>query len=288
MAIQDRCMLTELTMTSFTGERTSKRDTADLLEQKQAERGAASVVIRLVPKASLRELNSVTTKLREVHKMYTAPWGSTFDILPVANFFDHSSEISAGFREREKVADDFIRLYPSLAGAARQRLGDLDFERLWLPAEQVRAAITHRVRHMPVPSGSDFRADLDEVDRARITAEIEADVKAQAAESIQGVKMRLVAELSEFVDRIKDYRVEVDDRGVARVAGAFRDSVLNGLTSLGDVLPKLNFTDDPALAAAHNKLMVCISGLSPQMLRENPASRLMAIKQAEIIVKSIS
>lgn len=288
MAIQDRCMLTELHMTSFTGERTSKRDTADLLETKRAEKGAASVVVKLVPKESLRQLNSVSTKLRDVHKHYTAPWSSTFDILPVSNFFDHSSEIAAGFRERDGAADDFCRLYPSLAGAARERLGDLDFERLWLPVEQVRASITHRVRHLPVPSGSDFRADLDEADRARITAEIEADVQAQVGESIKGVKLRLIAELGSFVEKIKDYRIEIDERGASRVTGAFRDSVLNGLTSLGDVLPKLNFTNDPALSEAHGKLMSCIQRLSPSLLREDPAIRYAAIKEAELISKSLS
>jgi hypothetical protein len=253
------------------------------LDAKNAQRGSATVTVKLVEQKFLRPVNSVTTRIRTVNEKFTAPWSKAYNILPTGLFFEHSEEISAGFRERETEIDDFCKLYPSLAGVARERLGELDFERLWLPVDEVRAKFTHRVRHFPVPAGSDFRADMDENDKERIRQEMEQDIMATLQESMSGVRNRLVAVLTDFVERLKGYRIEYVD-GKPRVRDAFRDSIMDGVRDIAEVLPKLNLTNDPALDQAYEGL-VLIAKQDPDDLRENETARLTTLQIAGEVLK---
>lgn len=282
MALHERAMLVNLRMTGFTGERTSQRDTEDLLDQKQAKRGSATVTVKLVDGVHLRKINSVTTKIREEHRVMTLPWSVADDVLPTSMFFEHSEFCNEGFRERQREIDAFCDIYPSLAGSARERLGDLDFERLWLPVEEVRSRFTHRVRHFPLPASSDFRAAIDDNDRERLRQEMERDITLQVHEAISGVRTRIVAEVTDFISRLKDYRIEIVD-GKPKVRDAFRNSIMNGVRRLAEVLPKLNLTNDPELDRIHEGL-VLLAKQEPDTLREDETARLVALKVANDIV----
>jgi len=285
--LHERAMLCDLTITSYTGTRTSKKDTQDLLESKSAQRGAASVVVRLIPKEALAPINSVTTKIRSVHKMLTAPWSDSDDLLVNTLFLEHSTVINDGFLERQSAVDDFVRLYPSLEAPARRALGELDFERLWAPADEVRAAFTQRIRYRPIPQGADFRCDLDEHDIERVRVQVDADVREQFEASMAHVRNRIIATLQELIEKLDRYKTTTDEYGNTSVTNTFRDSVLSATEALVSIMPHFNISNDPAMASAISAMTSQVMQYSPDTLRNYPMARKQVVDAASGIIKTL-
>lgn len=286
--LHERAMICDLTMTSYTGTRTSKKDTQDLLEAKSAQRGAASVVVRLIPKEAINPIVSVTTKIRSVHKMLTAPWTHGEDILPNSLFLEYSNVINDGFLERDNAVEEFCRIYPSLEGPARQSLGELDFERLWAPVDEVRAAFTHRIRFRPIPQGADFRSDLDEHDLERIKTQLDADVRQQFESSMAAVRNRVISTLQELIEKLERYRESTDEYGNTTVTHAFRDSLFDATKSLIAILPHFNISNDPALAQAIAAMTQISNSYTPETLRNRKQARGEVVQAASNVINALA
>ena len=284
--IHERAMLCDLTMTSYTGVKTSKKDTDELLEAKNATRGSASVVLRLIPKAALAPVASVTTKIRAVHNELSAPWSREYNVLPTSLFMEHVQLMNDGFSERDDAVSGFMRIYPQLAGPARQALGDLDFERLWAPPEVVRAAFTHKVRHWPIPQGSDFRCDLDEQDLARVRDQADAEARDMWKGAMSNVQNRIIAVMQGLIEKLEGYREITDATGNTSVTGAFRDSIFNAASDLTQIMPHFNIDNDPAMDRAIAEITSMISSHSPEELRSRASSRTAVIARANNIISA--
>lgn len=288
MAIQNRAMLCDLTMTSFTGVKTSKKDTADLLESKQAQKGSASVIIKLIPQSALAPVTSVTTKIRAVHNQLTLPWAKNANLLPTTLFMDHTNLMNDGFAERDEAISEFCRIYPQLEGPARHALGDLDFERLWVPVDQVRASFTHRIRHWPVPQGNDFRCELDEEDLARVKAQADADARDMWKGAMSEIHTRVVCVMQELIEKLEGYKVETDAYGQQRTINTFRDSIFDAAAGLVDMIPHFNIDNDPDMTQLASNMQQVINTYSPERLRINQSARAQIIQSAKGIVASIN
>lgn len=286
--IHERAMLCDLTMTSYTGVKTSKRDTDDLIESKNARRGSASVIVKLIPKEALAPVVSVTTKIRSFHRILTAPWSEGADILPTSLFMEHSSTINDGFAERDQAVSDFMRIYPQLEGPARQALGDLDFDRLWAPADIVRQAFTHKIRHWPIPQGTDFRCDLDENDLARVKAQADADAREMWKGAMSSIQNRIIVVMQGMIEKLEAYKETVSADGNTTVTGAFRDSIFDAANNLAQIMPHFNIDNDPAMARAIVDMTDTISMHTPDELRRWGPARQHVVSKAKALIDTLS
>lgn len=286
--IHERAMLCDLTMTSFTGIKTSKRDTDDLIESKGARRGSASVIVKLIPKEALAPVASVTTKIRSVHKMLTAPWSDAADILPTSLFMEHTQIINDGFAERDQAVSEFLRIYPQLEGPARQALGDLDFDRLWTPVDIVRQAFTHKVRHWPIPQGTDFRCDLDEQDLARVKEQADADAREMWQGAMSNIQNRVIVVMQGMIEKLEAYKETVSSDGNTTVTGVFRDSIFDAVNNLSQIMPHFNINNDSAMAYAINEMASVASMHTPDELRRWGSARDNVVKKAKALIDNLS
>lgn len=286
--IHERAMLCDLTMTSFTGIKTSKRDTDDLLETKNARRGSASVVVKLIPREALGPVASVTTKIRSVHKMLTAPWSDTADILPTSLFMEHTAIINDGFAERDQAISEFLRIYPQLEGPARQALGDLDFDRLWTPVDLVRQAFTHKIRHWPVPQGVDFRCDLDEQDLARVREQADADAREMWQGAMSNIQNRIIVVMQGMIEKLEAYKETVSADGNTSVTGAFRDSIFDAANNLASIMPHFNINNDPAMTRAISEITSVVNLHTPEELRRWGSARTNVVTRAKNLIDSLA
>ena len=286
--IHERAMLCDLTMTSFTGVRTSKRDTDDLIESKGARRGSASVVVKLIPKEALAPIASVTTKIRSVHKMLTAPWSDTADILPTSLFMEHTQIINDGFAERDQAVSEFLRIYPQLEGPARQALGDLDFDRLWAPVDIVRQSFTHKIRHWPIPQGTDFRCDLDEQDLARVKEQADADAREMWQGAMSNIQNRIIVVMQGMIEKLEAYKETVSADGNTTVTGVFRDSIFDAAKHLAQIMPHFNINNDPDMARAINEITSVISMHTPDELRRWGSARSNVVARSKQLIDSLA
>lgn len=285
MSLRDSAMLVDLRLTCFTGARTHKRTGEELTEAKNAEAGSASVIVKMVPNKYLKKIRAVDTAMRLCNRHFTLPWGEETRLLPSAVFFEHSQKIDVLMTERRKEINEFRRVFPALKAEAPYRLKDLYVESMW--PDSIDEFFSETMRHYPIPAGEDFRLNMDENDLAKIKAEVEVSVNAQLHEAMGAARLRIVATIQEFVDRIKDYEVVLDVDG-PRTKGVFRDSVMQNLLRLADVLPALNLTNDPVITDTVNAIRSQLTVHNPDTLRDDDAVRRQVVAQAKTLINNLA
>lgn len=285
MAFQDRAMLVSMRLTCWTGKKSDRAAARELVETKQAQEGSASVIVKLVPKEALKEIRAIDARLRAVHHHYTLPWlDGGLRVLPTTTFLEHSEHIGKLLREREGVIEAVAEVYPQHKADAKGRLGDLYDPTMW--PDDIRAEFTQSVRHLPIPSGADFRADMDPDDVARLREEIEGTVNEQLAAAMASIRTRTGVALNRFIERVQSYKVTATDTGV-KTTGIFRDTVMDDMRSLVDVIAKLNLTGDPEVTEIERVLRHNILAYSPDTLRADPRVRAKVVADAKELASTL-
>lgn len=277
--LQDRAMLCKLSLSTWTGERVDNGLALETSRAKRADDGAVSATIRMVPQHHLKPIRRIDTAIRTAHAFHTLPWTDEgLRILPTSVFFEHSKIIGGLLQDRETAVNTFLRHYPTIREDAKIHLGDLYDEDLW--PRSISARFRADITHLPIPSGEDFRVQMDESDLAKIRAGVETSVRDQVHEAMGAVRLRIHAVLQDFVDRVKDYKLETGPDGRVKATGVFRNSIMDNLNRLADILPKLNLTDDPTVNAAAVDIKRVITSHSVDSLRDDDALRRNVLDEA--------
>ena len=125
----------------------------------------------------------------------------------------------------------------------------------------------------PVPSGTDFRVDLAQDEVAAIKQQIEM----QARKAQEGAMNDLWNRLYDVVHKMANKLDEKD--------AIFRDSLVDNIKNLTQILPKLNVTDDPALERMARDVEQKLCRFSPKDLRADPAAKQTVANEANAILE---
>ena len=124
----------------------------------------------------------------------------------------------------------------------------------------------------PIPYADDFRVNLQSQEIAEIKADIEARVNESITMSMKDLWTRLQKAVSHMADRLS----EKDS--------VFRDSLINNLIELTELLPKLNLTNYQNLETIRKDIENNLCSFSPQILREDGKEREKAAQKAQSIL----
>lgn len=267
--LSQKAILVHLSMSQWKGRKTDRRATTTVESTFSTDRKVGNFTKKLLPGASeLDRIDAATQSMRKWVSSQTVPWLSDGTrMLSSKNYLDFVTE----FRERknafESAVNDFISVYPKLRDSAKHKLGSL-FNELDYPSEiRLRDAFQCEVSFFPVPDVSDFRTEIldsEKDDFLRKMREVESRATRECFDRLREVVQK-AAETLQKPDAI------------------FRDSLIQNITDLCTLLPKLNVTDDPQLEAARREVESLTSKISLETCRTNPNERAdTAKKLAEI------
>jgi len=128
---------------------------------------------------------------------------------------------------------------------------------------------------MPVPN-NDFRVNIADEELERIHDEVSARVKQAAQGAMQDVWQRLY-------DKVKHFAEKMDDP-----KAIFRDSTVDHLVDLCELLPRLNVMDDPNLEAMRQEVEAKLAGYNPDVLRTSPTTRQTVADEANDIAAKMA
>jgi len=138
---------------------------------------------------------------------------------------------------------------------------------------------------MPVPSGDDFRVDMAQAQIDLIRADIERDVAEAANHAMRDVYRRITDATQRMVDKLQNYKPAF--RQGDKSEGVFRDSLVENIRDLVNVLPALNITGDNGLYVL-GKRMEALTRYDADELRRNSQLRRDVAEEAKAINDSIS
>ena len=270
-ALGERAMLVSLSVSIWSARKHDVRISDKVAAEHGADRSMGRYAKHLIPRELLTAVNAANTALRDHHNLNTLAWGDDGTrILPAANYLGYQAHQQTLEDAFGRAVRDFVASYPDYVETARTALNGLFDPRDYPPPARIAEKFAVRRHFLPVAQPDDFRVRLGDEQVARIRAEIEArnaDLVANANrdlwQRVQEVTGRLVERLSAF---------EVDPASGSRVH-PFRDSLIENVRALLEIMPRLNITGDARIEQVRQDLAERVARHDPETLRADPFLR---------------
>lgn len=263
MSITTNCMTINVHFGMWEGHRLDKTATQELTTRNRAASDAARVNKHLVDKRWLQPLVSTRSAIRNHWLSLTMPWKDCGDrLLPRGLYLKFIEEHSKLVRDFNVQRDYFLATgYPTAREQAEFRMGELFNDDDYPDPEDLRRKFYVRLVIDAVTEAKDFRVEMSDDARKGIQEQMEANMAARINTAMGEVWERLGKTLGHFAAKMQDKDA------------IFRDSTIENLREIVDLLPGFNILNDPKLADIGDQIKTSIYGYEPDDLRKNPKTR---------------
>ena len=277
MKLSDRAILVQLGISTWSANKLDREISAETNAFKGTVTGAGRYHKSLLPMCDLLDdIKKKATLIRTKFYDNTLPWGvKGIQILPTANYLTFMTEFRKEKSEYEYLVRQFAPAYPQLVMDAQRFLGSAYKASDYPDASDIASKFKMDMQVMPVPNG-DFRVNIADEELERIQQEVTARVKQAGQQAMQDVWQRLYDKVKHLADKMNDPKA------------VFRDSTLNHLVDLCELLPRLNVMDDPNLEAMRQEVEGKLAGYNPDALRVDVNARQTAGKEANEIAAKMA
>lgn len=282
--IASRAMLVQLSVGQWTARKLDKKVSDDVAAQHKAKHGAGNYNKVLIARGNLAAIASVVAQARADHAYLSLPWlQDGTRILPVDAFNRYTGLMQRHREAFEREVNGFCANYPEYIAQAQDSLGDL-FNRADYPSpDDMRRRFSWSVTVLPMPDAADFRVDLD----AAAVAALQADMASNVQDALQNAMGDAFERLHKVVRNMAD-KLAAYDPAQGKQGNPFRDSLVQNVRDLVDVLPALNLTGDARLSQAIDRVRGKLTTHDAQDLREDDALRTETAKEAADIADAMA
>lgn len=277
MSIINDCMIVNLQIGMWVGQRLDMAASAKVTQDAHASSDAARVNKHIVPKDSLQPIKAMASALRNHFYANTLPWKDNGDRLLIrrtyTKFIEEHMKLANDF---ESAVDDFIaHTYPRVRDQAEFRMGEL-FNPQDYPAP---SALKHKfyinLDIDAVTMANDFRVQLDEKEQERVKASMEQALKKRLGTAMEEVWTRLAKTLKHFAEQVGSDVM-------------FRDTTITHLEEIVELLPDLNILNDARLEQLRQDISSHLIGYDPKQLRKDDVARKQVAGEAKRIIDTMS
>ena len=275
MTITEKALLVNLDI-SMWGAHKHDKTVSQKVEQDYKAHDAGRYNKALIKKESLHEVQNAASKARTFLYKRTLPWGDNGDrVLSSAVYFDFIREYKE-FKDKFDVAvTEFIAQYPSLKDEAQQSLKDMYQETDYPSVNALWKKFGMDMKFMAIPNSDDFRIQLDKEEVDTLRSSIEQELNSRVVQATKYMYARIKDAVGHMVDRLSDKDA------------LFRDTLITKIRELVEVLPRLNFTDDPGITDVVDS-MKNLCEVKPDKLRHNTMLRAKKAEEAKAILDKVS
>ena len=262
MKLNDRALLVQLSISMWSANRLDKEISAETTANKGAISGSGRYHKSLLPMCDL--LDNIKSKAGLIRtKFYdnTLPWGvKGIQILPSANYLAFMTDFRKERAEYEQLVNRFVPAYPQLVADAQNLLGASYKASDYPDVEDIADKFRMDMQVMPVPN-DDFRVNIADEELARIQEEVQARVTQASQAAMKDVWQRLYDKVKHLADKLDDPKSRLHESTVQHIA------------EMCELLPRLNFADDPDLEAMRQEVEAKLVGHSKDALVTDPTLR---------------
>ncbi len=275
MLLNEKAMLVYLNISIWTARKYDKKISQEIERQYNADEAGRYNKI-LIAKEHLANIKKIISAARSFHYENTLPWSNNGGrLLPTANYFNYVKSIQCFTDDFEREVADFLRVYPILKNEARHRLNGMFDEEDYPDANMLETKFDIRNMILPVPEADDFRVSLTEDEVDSIKESLEEQVKESTEAAMNDLWKRLFKVVSHMSERLSD----PDNK--------FKNTLVENIENLCELLPKLNITDDPVLVVAVNEIKAKLTINDSQTLRDNNNIRNKTAHEAQKILNKM-
>ena len=260
MNLTHDAMLVSLRINSWSGRLYDRQASQQVAIHHDADTNAGRYNKRLLPKQAFAALAATMSNARTSHYANTLPWDDQGGrLLTVANYDRYTAALDSLVERVVRERARFIADYDDYVDQARLDLGRLFRLEDYPGTEALHGKFAIRYRIVPVPDARHFMADLAQGETERVKRDIEQQVRTR----LNDAQRDLYRRLGEAVERVGE-RLREDENGKPLV---FRDSLIENIRELVDVVPRLNIFADDDLAMLCPEVKDKFAGIEPDALR---------------------
>ena len=267
-ALTERAMVMNLSISRWQGQRLDREASQRVTEQAGANSDAARVNKHLVPKEALAPVQTAANTVRDHFLTNTLPWRDNGDRLMTRQLYTRFIETHERLASEFNVAvDKFLSTdYPEAKAQAEFRMGSLFNPDDYPSVAELRHRFRITLDFEPLTTSNDFRVQIDQqhVDKVKSAMEEAALRRVQAAQA--DVWKRLLERVGRYHERL----ASTNDDGKPAV---FRDTLVENLEELVEMIPGLNILDDPNIEQIRQDILAKLSGHTAQDIRKDAELR---------------
>jgi hypothetical protein len=262
MHLNDRALLVQLNISQWTARKFDKRVTKDVANAHSVVEAVGRYNKSLLPMNDQLDLvHKKANSIRAEFYQNTLPWGiEGTQLLPTSNYLEFMTKFRKYKGEWQWLTQAFCMNYESYIEDARRTLGSLFNAEDYPHPTAIESKFKMDLAVFPVPS-TDFRVSIASDELNRIQQDVERRVQEASASAMKDVWQRLY-------DKVK----HIEER-LANPSAVFRDTMLENARELCELLPRLNFADDPTLEQMRREVESKLISYHPDALRNDPDLR---------------
>jgi hypothetical protein len=284
IGLASRAMLVVPSIRQWSGRKLDREVTDAAAVEFQADSDAGRFNKLLIGREHIAAIARIAGKARNETYYQTAPWlDDGARVLPAMGYERFRATMLGLQGEFNRAVCEFVRAYPRLIDESRARLGGMFKESDYPPADQIASRYGFSIRYLPIPTSGDFRLDVPGADSIR--AEIATAESEIAAAASRDAARRLLESVQHMAEKLAAYQPGGND---GRAQNVFRDSLVENVRDLVEILPGLNLADSPVVTGLRELVAKHLCGNDAKTLREDSAVREKTARAASAIVAKMS
>jgi len=224
----------------------------------------------------LEKINKAAGELRTAHYKYTLPWyDNGIRLLPTSKSMEYYSKIGEIKDRFYHEVQEFMDNYDDYIEEAKITLHNLYNPKDYPSREKIAEMFEVKVLPITSPKENDFRSSLTAGEIAVIKADMEQGIE----DAFENAKNAIWDKMEEAVERMAS---TLKEKGKV-----FKESMVENLKDIVEMVPDLNFTGDTDINAINQRMKDHLAILSPSALRHNEEYRENAAVKARTILDDI-
>ena len=274
--LDEKALLVKLSISQWTARKEDKKITKEV-ETTHNAHDAGRYHKTLIAKEEIQKLQKIANEARTYHYTNTLPWKDDGErILPTSLYFDYTRELGKFKSSFKSAVSSFMANYPALIDLAKARLNGMFNAEDYPNAGKIEKKFSFETEFSPIPTAQDFRVNLQTDEINKISKDLETRLKATEQEAIKDLWNRLYSTVKNAAEKLTD------------PDAIFRDSLMGNISELVNLLPKLNFTDDPELEKMRRDVEKELIRFTPETLRDDKEARRITAQKARDLLHDIA
>jgi len=225
----------------------------------------------LIPDAYLANIHSIVVAARGFLKEQTLPWGDNSDrLIQSTDVIDFLERFRSYKIEFEEAVAKFISKYQELKQEASFKLNSMYRESDYPSIGKLKKKFFIEVSCLPIGNIDDFRVKVDPEELDRLKSAMEKEYVSRMTDATQDIWDRVSKIVGHMARKLSD------------PDSIFRNSLVENVKDLIELLPKLNFFDDPAVTDVIDDMRTLI--VDPDTLRTDSQIRSQVARDAQQIL----
>lgn len=262
MSLHKSSVLVKLTIRQWDGFKNDKRVSERVDQEYRTAGDAGNYNKRLLDKPVLHPIQAIANKIRAQHARLTMPWCyDGVSLLPSKLYFEYT-EVMRNLTDlfTEQVSN-LIQQYPVHKANQAIKLGAMFNPEDYPDRDDLgrRFSISHSF--FPVPQSDHFIVDLEAAESAKMKEALRQELVSTQTQALKHLYDRAIEIVGHVHDRLYDPKA------------IFRDSLVENVIQLVNILPSLNVFNDPTLERVCRELKDHVLICDAQDLRTDLKTR---------------